>query len=57
MSRSKVKGQGHRDKKNEKMRHFVRESSSGRGPHAAVFREWSSRAQTTTTVGKSADNV
>ena len=32
MSRSKVKGQGYRRQKDEKVRHFVREWSSGRGP-------------------------
>jgi len=38
MSRSKVKGQGHRAK-NEKVRRFVCESSSGRGP-PPVLRRW-----------------
>jgi len=36
-SNVKVKGQGHRGQKNKTVRHFVRESSSGRGPRAASF--------------------
>jgi len=47
MSRSKVKGEGHGDKKNEKVRHFVLESSSG----AAVL------GGAATPVGKSAHAV
>ena len=37
-----VKGQDHRDKNNEKVRHFARESPLRRGPRAAFFRERSS---------------
>jgi len=36
-SNVKVKDQGHRDKKNEKVRHFVRESSSGARSSCGIF--------------------
>jgi len=37
MSRSKIKGQGHRDKKNEKVRHFVQELCSGARSSCGIF--------------------
>ena len=40
--RSKVKDQGHRGQKNEKLRHFFGSRPLGRGPRAAFFRDRSS---------------
>jgi len=57
MSTSKVKGQGHRGHKNEKVRQFVLESSSGAQSSCGIFPERSSGARSSTPVGKSAHAV
>jgi len=58
-SNAKVKGRRSNSlgAKNAKVRHFVRESSSGALSSCVIFREQSSGARSTTQVGKSAHAV